>query len=212
MGAAALLIAVRLPGRSLAVASPARPCRRQAEEAGIPVVFNFFGGTGELIDPNYFHNGLPIHPTSTAARRTSARSTTWRSRSPTDANVRDMIFDGVLDRYPALRIGVIEQGCIWLPSWLKQMESAMDAFGRHEERLQQLSMRPGEFVERQVRVTPYPTEDIGWVTDQIGPNCCCSTPTTRTSKAVVDLSNVSRRASETDPRNSGGSTPTTSST
>ena len=65
---------------------------------------------------------------------------------------------------------MIEQGCIWLPSWMKQMESAMDAFGRHEERLQQLSLRPSEYVERQVRVTPYPTEDVGWVTDQIGPN------------------------------------------
>ena len=81
-----------------------------------------------------------------------------------------MIFDGVLERHPQLRVGVIEQGCIWLPSWIKQMESAMDAFGRHEERLRDLSFTPREFVERQVRVTPYPTEDIGWVTDQIGPD------------------------------------------
>ena len=53
-----------------------------------------------------------------------------------------LIFDGVLDRFPNLRIGVIEQGCSWVPSWMKQMESAMDAFGRHEERLQKLSLRP----------------------------------------------------------------------
>jgi hypothetical protein len=53
---------------------------------------------------------------------------------------------------------------------MKQMESAFDAFVRHEERLQQLSMRPTEFVERQVRVTPYPTEDVEWVTGQTGPN------------------------------------------
>jgi predicted TIM-barrel fold metal-dependent hydrolase len=81
-----------------------------------------------------------------------------------------MIFDGVLDRHPALRIGVIEQGCIWLPSWIKQMESAFDAFERHEDRLQALSLRPADYVERQLRVTPYPTEDVGWIIDQIGPN------------------------------------------
>jgi predicted TIM-barrel fold metal-dependent hydrolase len=81
-----------------------------------------------------------------------------------------MIFDGVLERFPNLRVGVVEQGCSWLPSWLKQMESAMDAFARHEERLQALSLTPGEYVERQVRVTPYPTEDIGWVTEQVGPD------------------------------------------
>ncbi len=48
--------------------------------------------------------------------------------------------------------------------------AAMDAFGRHEERLRDLSITPGEYVQRQVRVTPYPTEDIGWVTDQVGPD------------------------------------------
>ena len=50
----------------------------RAEEAGIPVVFHV-GGTGDLIEPAYFDNGLPSRPTSTAARRTSARSTTWAS-------------------------------------------------------------------------------------------------------------------------------------
>jgi len=30
--------------------------------------------------------------------------------------------------------------------------------------------RPEGYVERQVRVTPYPTEDVGWVTDQVGPH------------------------------------------
>ena len=59
-----------------------------------------------------------------------------------------------------------------MPSWLKQMESAMDAFARHEERLQALSITPREYVERQVRVTPYPTEDVGWITEQVGPDIC----------------------------------------
>jgi predicted TIM-barrel fold metal-dependent hydrolase len=80
-----------------------------------------------------------------------------------------MIFDGVRERFPDLRIGVIEQGAIWVPSWLRQMESAFEAFHRHEERLQQLSLRPTEYVRRQVRCTPYPTEDVGWIVAQAGP-------------------------------------------
>src|SRR5690606_5546436 len=67
---------------------------------------------------------------------------------------------------------VIEQGAIWLPSWMRQMESAIEAFGRHEERLQRLSLRPSEYVRRQVRVTPYPTEDVGWIVQQAGPEVC----------------------------------------
>jgi predicted TIM-barrel fold metal-dependent hydrolase len=79
-----------------------------------------------------------------------------------------MIFDGVLERFPALRIGVIEQGAIWVPSWIRQMESAFDAFARHEERLQRLSLRPAEYVRRQIRFTPYPTEDVGWIVANAG--------------------------------------------
>ena len=77
-----------------------------------------------------------------------------------------MIFDGVLERFADLRFGVIEQGAIWVPGWMRQMESAFDAFSRHEERLQALSLRPSEYVQRQVRVTPYPTEDVGWIAAQ----------------------------------------------
>jgi len=83
-----------------------------------------------------------------------------------------MIFDGVLDRFPELRIGVIEQGAIWVPSWMRQMESAFDAFVKHEERLRALSMRPSDFVRRQVRFTPYPTEDVGWIIEQAGDDVC----------------------------------------
>jgi predicted TIM-barrel fold metal-dependent hydrolase len=68
-----------------------------------------------------------------------------------------------------MKIGVIEQGAVWVPSWLRQMESAFDAFFRHEERLRQLSMRPTDYVRRQVRFTPYPTEDVGWIIEQAGP-------------------------------------------
>ncbi len=169
MGAAALLVASGCPSGHSPSHRSLDPVWRQAEEAGIPVVFHV-GGTGDLIDPSYFDNGLPIPPDFHGGEE-NFRSVDYMSIPfPPMQTLATMIFDGVLERHPDLRIGVIEQGCIWLPSWLKQMESAMDAFGRHEERLRDLSLAPGEYVERQVRVTPYPTEDVGWVTDQVGPN------------------------------------------
>ena len=41
-----------------------------------------------------------------------------------------------------------------------------------KEVLQKLSLRPTEYVQRQIRVTPYPTEDVGWITEQVGPDVC----------------------------------------
>lgn len=169
MGAAALLVASGCPMGHSPSHIALDPVWRQAEEAGIPVVFHV-GGTGDLIDRAYFDNGLPI-PADFHGGAENFRSVDYMAIPfPPMQTLATLIFDGVLDRFPDLRIGVIEQGCSWLPSWMKQMESAIDAFGRHEERLQKLSLRPTEFVERQVRVTPYPTEDVGWVTDQIGPD------------------------------------------
>ncbi|MFW2332992.1 amidohydrolase family protein [Ilumatobacter sp.] len=169
MGAAALLVASGCPAGHSPTHRALDRVWRQAEEAGIPVVFHV-GGTGALIDPDYFQNGLPIPPDFHGGAENFRSVDYMAIPFPPMQTLATMIFDGVLERHPNLKVGVIEQGCIWLPSFIKQMDSAMDAFGRHEDRLRQLSLTPGEYVERQVRVTPYPTEDIGWVTDQVGPD------------------------------------------
>ena len=41
-----------------------------------------------------------------------------------------------------------------------------------EERLRSLSALPSEIVRRQVRVTPYPSEDVGWIIEQSGDDIC----------------------------------------
>ena len=171
MGAAALLIASGCPAGHSPSHRSLDPVWAQAQEAGISIVFHV-GGTGDLIDPNYFVNGLPIPPDFHGGEENFRSVDYMGIPGPPMQTLATMIFDGVLDRFPTLRIGVIEQGAIWLPSWMRQMESAFDAFGRHEERLRDLALRPSEYVERQVRVTPYPTEDVGWITEQIGPGIC----------------------------------------
>jgi predicted TIM-barrel fold metal-dependent hydrolase len=166
-GAAALLVASGCPPTHSPSHTDLFGVWAQAEEAGIPVVFHV-GGTGDLIDPKYFVNGLPV-PHDFHGGDENFRSVDYMGIPvPPAQTLATLIFDGVLERFPGLRIGVIEQGAIWVPSWIRQMESAFEAFHRHEERLQALSMRPTEYVHRQVRFTPYPTEDVGWVIEQAG--------------------------------------------
>jgi len=170
-GAAALLVASGCPPGHSPSHIALDPVWAMAEEAGIPIVFHV-GGTGDLIDAAYFQNGLPI-PADFHGGDENFRSVDYMGiPGPPMQTLATLIFDGVLDRFPELRIGVIEQGAIWLPSWMRQMESAFEAFRRHEDRLKALSLKPSEYVERQIRVTPYPTEDVGWVTEQVGPGIC----------------------------------------
>ncbi len=55
---------------------------------------------------------------------------------------------------------------------MRYMDSAFDAFRRREERLQALSLRPSAFVRRQLRATPYPAEDVGWIVQNAGDEVC----------------------------------------
>lgn len=147
------------------------PLWARAQEGGVPIVFHV-GGTGDLIDASYFHNGLPIPPDFHGGDENFRSVDYMGIPHPPMQTLATLIFDGVLERFSDLRWGVIEQGAIWLPSWMRQMESAFDAFERHEPRLQNLSLRPSEYVRRQIRATPYPTEDVGWIIEQAGHDVC----------------------------------------
>ena len=167
MGAAALLVPSGCPTRHAPSHVGLDPVWRQAEEAGIPVVLHV-GGGGELLDPAYFVNGGPYVPDFHGGDENFRSVDYMAIPGPPAQTLATMIFDGVLERHPALKVGVIEQGAIWVPGWMRQMESAFDAFSKHEQRLQDLSLRPSEYVRRQVRATPYPTEDVRWIVEQAG--------------------------------------------
>jgi predicted TIM-barrel fold metal-dependent hydrolase len=171
MGAAALLVASGCPPTHSPSHIALDTVWAQASDAGLPVVFHV-GGTGELIDPNYFNNGLPVPPDFHGGEENFRSVDYMGIPGPPAQTLATMIFDGVFERFPDLRVGVIEQGAIWVPSWMRQMEAAFDAFSRHEERLRSLSLRPSEYVRRQLRFTPYPTEDVGWIIEQAGPEVC----------------------------------------
>lgn len=171
MGAAALLVASGCPPGHSPSHIALDPVWARAQAAQIPIVFHV-GGTGDLIDASYFRNGLPIPPDFHGGEENFRSVDYMGIPGPPAQTLATMIFDGVLERFPDLRIGVIEQGAIWVPSWMRQMESAFEAFVKHEERLRELSMRPSEYVRRQIRFTPYPTEDVGWIIEQTGPEVC----------------------------------------
>ena len=171
MGAAALLVASGCPREHSPSHLGLDPVWAAAQAAGIPVVFHV-GGTGDLIDAAYFRNGRPVPPDFHGGEENFRSVDYMGIPRPPEQTLATMIFDGVFDRFPELRVGVIEQGAIWVPSWLRQLEAAFDAFVRHEERLRALTLRPSDYVRRQVRVTPYPTEDVGWIIANSGPEIC----------------------------------------
>ncbi len=99
MGAAALLVASGCPAGHSPSHIELDRVWRQAEEAGIPVVFHV-GGTGDLVDPNYFRNGLPV-PADFHGGEENFRSVDYMAIPfPPMQTLATMIFDGVLERFP----------------------------------------------------------------------------------------------------------------
>jgi len=171
MGAAALLIASACPKGHSPSHVALDPVWAQAEEAGIPVVLHV-GGGGRLLDPAYFENGLPPVPDFHGGDG-NFRSVDYMAIGyPPMQTLAVLIIDGVLDRFPDLKVGAIELGASWVPGWMRNMDSAADAFRKNEERLQKLELKPSEYVHRQIRVTPYPHEDAGWIVENTGDEIC----------------------------------------
>jgi predicted TIM-barrel fold metal-dependent hydrolase len=171
MGCKALLVPSACPPGHSPSHTGLFPVWATAQEAGIPIVFHV-GGGGRLLDPNYFKNGLPM-VTDFHGGAENFRSVDYMAIPyPPMQTLATMIFDRVFDHFPQLRVGVIEQGAVWVPSWMRQMESALEAFAKSEERLRLLQLRPSDYVRRQIRVTPYPTEPTGWIIEQAGEEVC----------------------------------------
>ncbi len=171
LGAKALLIPSRCPKGHSPSHLALDPVWEQAQEAGLPILFHV-GGGGQLISSDYFKNGMPPVPDFHGGDGNFRSVDYMAIPNPPMQTLATMIFDRVLDRFPRLKFGVIEQGASWLPGWMRSMDSAHVAFIKNEERLQKMSLRPSEFVRRQVRVTPYPAEDTGWIIANSGDEVC----------------------------------------
>lgn len=171
MGCKALMIPSRCPNGHSHSHIALDPVWATIEEAGIPVVLHV-GNGGQLLDPNFFNNGLPPVKDFHGGDANFKSIDYMAIFVPPMQAMTALIIDGVLDRFPNLKFGVIEDGASWVPGWMRNMDSAHQAFYKNEERLQKMSMKPSDFVKRQVRVTPYPHEDTGWVIQNTSDEIC----------------------------------------
>lgn len=86
---------------------------------------------------------------------------------PGELFVASLVYDGVLEKFPGLRIGITELGATWLPSFLHFVDTGYRSF-RNIQDLSHLTMKPSDYVRRHVMVSPFAGEDVGWIIGQVG--------------------------------------------
>lgn len=105
----------------------------------------FFGSTAwseaELLRPGSFSTGEPVGPHMLATMHLAAQN-----------YLASMLFGGVFDRHPELRVGIIELGAMWVGPFVDLLEDRLELSRRLRGALQR---RPTEVFVNQIRVTPF---------------------------------------------------------
>lgn len=71
----------------------------------------------------------------------------------------DLIINGVFERHPDLRLGIVELSAIWVPMFLLMLDGGVDFTTRlNGFAPADLSLRPSEYFRRQVRVSSFSYE------------------------------------------------------
>jgi predicted TIM-barrel fold metal-dependent hydrolase len=95
---------------------------------------------------------------------------------PPAVAVTDLIVNGVLERYPELRVGIVELASIWVPLYLRMLDGGWEFTTALNGRSPaELTMRPSEYFRRQVRVSSFSYERPEKLTANSGDLfMCCS--------------------------------------
>jgi predicted TIM-barrel fold metal-dependent hydrolase len=155
------IASVRADGLRLAMIAPAPVDDKPLSHPDFDPVWAAFSdhGVAPVFHVSEFES--PLHPA-------------WRQGEPEEGErlfdsiflylapavaLADLILNGVLERFPRLRVGVVELTASWVPHFLLHIDGASDFYAqRHGEPYHQLSARPSDYFLRQVRVAALPYE------------------------------------------------------
>jgi predicted TIM-barrel fold metal-dependent hydrolase len=143
------------------------PLWAMMEEAGVPISLHI--GSGERMPEEYMNTGVTrnLEPSLTNIESTKPHDIPVLHHSP-ERWLTCMIYHGVLDRFPKLKIGMIELGANWVPTMMQNLDIGKFELGKFDKDLQALALKPSEYVTRQVRVTPLHMENTGWILRNVG--------------------------------------------
>jgi predicted TIM-barrel fold metal-dependent hydrolase len=156
--------AIWIPAAPAGERSPGHPDLdsfwRRLSDAGVPFVLHV-GAATPMMPAAYHKNGHP-RPKDWLGGGENLRAKDYVALSFAPQNfLSALALDGVFDRFPDLRGGVIELGAGWAPDFMRRLDQAWRGWRKSDPVVASLSAPPSEFIRRAVRFTPYATEDAG---------------------------------------------------
>ncbi|MBI1186343.1 MAG: amidohydrolase family protein [Alphaproteobacteria bacterium] len=145
------------------------PIWRLLAETSTPFMLHV--GAASRVHPEaYFNNGRP-RTTDWLGGGENLRGKDFMTLSfAPQMFLAAMAFDGVFQRFPSLRGGVIELGAGWVADFLRRLDHGWRSFKKTDPALGELAEPPSHFVRRAVRFTPFANEDVGAIIREGGPD------------------------------------------
>lgn len=160
LGLGALWIPAKAPGGRSPGHPDHDPVWAELADSGIPFVLHV--GSGPLqIPPEWMNDGHPEQTSARGGAEVIGSKDFTVIYQPAERFISVLVLDGVLDRFPNLRGGVIEMGAGWVPEMIRRLDDAAQIWSRTETHLARMSRKPSEQIRDQLRFTPYPFEDVG---------------------------------------------------
>jgi predicted TIM-barrel fold metal-dependent hydrolase len=138
------------------------------QEAGTPFLLHV-GVTSRLLPKGYLNNRQPDEEGKVTGGESLRIKDFMIMPFAPQMFLSALVVDGVFERFPNLRGGVIELGAGWVPEYLRAFDYAHRVLSRSDANLKKLAMKPSEYIRRAVRFTPFPGEDVGRMIRDAGP-------------------------------------------
>ena len=153
------------PAYGLAPSDPVfDPFWARVDEAGISVVFH-------LTESSYNEKVSVQWGEAPDASDFGMSAWQWMNTygdRPIMETLSALIYDNMFQRFPNLTVVSVENGCDWVPYFVRRLDK-MRGLGRNGPwKRGQLPERPSEIFRRHVLVTPYPEDDVRPMVDLVG--------------------------------------------
>ena len=135
------------------------------EASNVPVV-SHIGGGGNPVRRGFHDNGRPVTDFLGGGENVRSKDFLAIHQRP-EVFWGAMVLDGIFDRFPGLTGASVEEGAMWVVSWIRRLDLAM-RFAKSEPPLRELQAAPSDYVHRHLRFTPFPGEPVGWMIEQAG--------------------------------------------
>lgn len=159
MGLGAIWISADAPGGR----SPGHPLHDRIwatlAESGVPFILHV-GSAPLSIDDPWMNDGRPDRRTARGGAEVIGSKDLTVIHHASARFISTLVLDGVLEKFPALRGGIIEIGAGWVPDMIRRLDHAAQIWARSEPHLAEMQRLPSQQIRDQLRFTPYPFEDV----------------------------------------------------